>query len=119
MKTTLLSLIFLIVGTFVISAQSSKARKTVEKVGDLYEVTIYYENDTVMQHGFINKNNKLHASWESYYKNGEKKCVAFYDKGKRVGTWFYWYPDSKTKVDYVDNKIVSVEEIPLEDPEKP
>ena len=119
MKTLLFSLVFMFVGTSFLGAQNTKARKTVEKVGDLYEVTIYYENDSIMQHGFITEANKLHASWESYYKNGDKKCIAFYDQGKRVGTWFYWYPNTKTKVEYSDNKIVSVEEIPLGKKENP
>ena len=97
----------------VLFSQEDKVRK-IEPVGDLFEVTIYYENGQVMQHGFLTAENELHASWESYYDNGNRKCVAIYDHGKKVGTWYYWFMDKKTKVVYVDNKIVEVEELPLE-----
>ena len=67
-----------------------------------------------MQHGFLTKENQLHASWESYYENGNRKCIATYDNGVKVGTWFYYYFDKRTKVVYDNNKIVEVEDIPLE-----
>ena len=94
-------------------AQEKKNQKIVP-VGDLFEVTIYYDNGQIMQHGFLNKENKLHASWESYYGNGDRKCIATYDNGVKVGTWFYWYANKKTKVVYLDNKVVETEELPLD-----
>jgi antitoxin component YwqK of YwqJK toxin-antitoxin module len=106
-------LLFLIFFTFFAYSQDKKNQK-IEPVGDLFEVTIYYDDGTIMQHGFLTKESELHASWESYYANGNRKCVAFYDHGKKVGTWYYWFMDKKTKVDYENNKIVKVEEIDLE-----
>ncbi len=95
------------------TAQEKKNQK-IEPVGDLFEVTIFYDNGQIMQHGFLNKDNKLHASWESYYDNGDRKCIATYDDGIKVGTWFYWYADKKTKVVYEDNKIVETTDMPLD-----
>ena len=91
-----------------------KTNQKIEPIGDLFEVTIYYDNGQIMQHGFLTKDNELHASWESYYENGNRKCIATYDHGEKVGTWFYYYYDKRTKVVYDNNKIVSVEEMPLE-----
>ena len=96
-----------------LSAQEKKNQK-IEPVGDLFEVTVYYDNGQIMQHGFLTKENQLHASWESYYENGNRKCIATYDNGVKVGTWFYYYFDKRTKVVYDNNKIIEVEDIPLE-----
>ena len=91
-----------------------KKNQKIEPVGDLFEVTVYYDSGQIMQHGFLNKQNQLHASWESYYENGNRKCIATYDNGVKVGTWFYYYFDKKTKVVYDNNKIIEVEDLPLE-----
>ena len=112
MKKILISLILV----FQISFSYSQERKNqkIEPVGDLFEVTIYYDDGSIMQHGFMTKESELHASWESYYANGNRKCVAIYDHGKKVGTWYYWFMDKKTKVVYENNKIVEVEELEIE-----
>ncbi|MEN8124583.1 MAG: hypothetical protein ABFR32_05575 [Bacteroidota bacterium] len=103
-------ILFLIFFTSNIFGQE-KNRK-IEQVGDLFEVTIYYDNGQIMQHGFLSKNKKLHASWESYYEDGSRKCVAIYDNGVKVGTWFYYDIDKKkTKVIYDNNKIISAEKV--------
>ena len=112
MKKILITALFAMCAVFLM-AQEKKNQK-IEPIGDLFEVTIYYDDGAIMQHGFLTKNNKLHASWESYYPNGNRKCVAIYDHGDKVGTWYYWFMDKKTKVVYENNKIVEVEEINLE-----
>ena len=112
MKKIIISLFFVITCNFTFS-QETKNQK-IEPVGDLLEVTIYYDDGAIMQHGFMTKEHELHASWESYYANGNRKCVAIYDHGKKVGTWYYWFMDKKTKVVYEDNKIVEVEEMDIE-----
>ena len=112
MKKSLIIIVCLFLVT-VGSAQEIRNQK-IEPVGDLFEVTVYYEEGQIMQHGFLDKDNKLHASWESYYRNGNRKCIATYDHGLKVGTWYYWYEDKKTKVVYQNNKVVSVEDLPLE-----
>ena len=107
-------MILLFVLNTAISFSQGKSNQKIEPVGDLLEVTIYYDDGTIMQHGFMTKEKKLHASWESYYQNGNRKCVAIYDNGKKVGTWYYWFMDKKTKVVYENNKIIEVEEMSLE-----
>ncbi|MCB0458757.1 MAG: hypothetical protein R2821_01025 [Flavobacteriaceae bacterium] len=93
--------------TFSLSAQTEKNKK-VEKVGSFYEVTIYYDNGNIMQHGFLTMDNKLHASWESYNEDGTKKCVATYNEGVKTGTWIYWNDGKRTMVTYENNKIIDV-----------
>lgn len=97
-----------------LSAQNKHLPKT-EKKGKLTEVTLYYDNGEIMQHGFYTKSGKLHGGWESYSENGSRKCVAFYDKGVKVGTWYYWNNKKVTKVIYDNNKIVLMEELTDED----
>ena len=112
MKKIIISLIFVITCNFSFS-QVAKNLK-MEPIGDLLEVTIYYDNGEIMQHGFMTKEHELHASWESYYENGNRKCIAIYNHGQKVGTWYYWFMDKKTKVVYENNKIVEVEELEIE-----
>ncbi|MFD1315003.1 toxin-antitoxin system YwqK family antitoxin [Namhaeicola litoreus] len=111
MKTLLFSVL-----TFFIclNAYAQKKNQTITPVGDLFEVTIYYNDGSIMQKGFLNQENQLHASWESFFENGDRKCVATYENGKKVGVWYYWdLNGKKTKVIYQDNKVVSTEEVTL------
>ena len=103
-------LIFFLFLSFTLNAQNEDTIKMVN-LGSLFEVTIYYDNGNIMQHGFLTPDNKLHASWESYYEDGSKKCVATYDKGIKTGVWYYYYNDMTRRVTYADNKIVEVEEL--------
>jgi antitoxin component YwqK of YwqJK toxin-antitoxin module len=107
---SLYSLLVVLFFTSIVHAQEDKIKKIVP-VGNLFEVTIFYENGNVMQHGFLTKEDKLHASWESYNEDGTRQCVATYNNGDKVGVWFYYKGDKKTKVVYDDNKIISVEEL--------
>jgi hypothetical protein len=103
-------LIFFLLSSYFLIAQNEDTIKMVN-LGSLFEVTIYYDNGSIMQHGFLTPDNKLHASWESYYEDGTKKCVATYDKGVKTGIWYYYYNDNTKRVTYEDNKIVNVEEL--------
>ena len=96
--------------SFNFYAQEGIIQKT-KSTGDLTEVTIYYENGAVMQHGFYTAESKLHGSWESFYSNGQKKCLAFYNKGIKTGTWTYWNKNKISKVTYQDNKIINIVEL--------
>src|SRR5210317_824675 len=109
MKKLLLTLAFLLSLTLV-DAQTEDNIKMVQ-LGSLVEVTIYYDNGNIMQHGFMTNDNKLHASWESYYEDGRKKCVAHYDKGYKVGIWYYYFMDKTQRVTYDKNKIIKVEDL--------
>jgi len=114
MKKKLL-LITVLFSFFLVNSQSENNIKMVQS-GSLYEVTIYYNNGEVMQHGFMTPENELHNLWKSYYDDGTIKCKAVYNKGEKVGIWHYYYRNEKAKrVTYEDNKVVKVE---LIDPEK-
>lgn len=82
-----------------------------KKKGKLTEITLYYDNGKVMQHGFYSKYGKLHGGWESYNEDGSRKCIAFYDYGVKIGTWIYWNNSTKTNVIYDNNKIISIENV--------
>lgn len=99
-----------------IYSQNTKLPKT-ETKGDLQEVTLYYENGSIMQHGFYTKDGKLHASWESYNSDGSPKCYATYNYGVKVGVWTYWNENKITKIEYDNDKIVKIEEVEI--PNKP
>lgn len=107
------NLILLIAFMFSVQFLSAQTEDTVKmvKMGSMFEVTIYYDNGNIMQHGFLTDDNKLHGSWVSYYEDGTKKCVATYDKGEKTGIWDYYYNDKIRKVTYENDKIVKVEEL--------
>ena len=91
-------------------SQNTNLLKT-ETKGDLTEVTLYYDNGEIMQHGAYSKIGKLQGEWESYNNDGTRKCIAFYDDGVKVGTWTYWSNGIKTKVTYENNKIISINNV--------
>ena len=104
--------LFLVLFSFtLLTFAQDKKRQKIEKVGELFEVTYYYENGNVLQHGFLSKNKKLHASWESYNEDGTRKCIGFYDNGVKVGPWLFWNNNLRTKVTYENNKIIRVEKL--------
>ena len=100
----------LLLFTSITFAQKTNLPKT-EKKGTLTEVTLYYDNGEIMQHGFYAKSGKLHGGWESYNDDGTRKCIAFYDNGVKVGMWTYWDKGIKTNVIYNNNKIISIEKV--------
>ncbi len=110
------SLFFSVLLCFIsLTAFSQEKNQKIVPVGELFEITIFYNNGNIMQKGFLNKDNKLHASWESFFENGDRKCVATYDNGIKVGVWYYWDLDGKkTKVIYKDNKVISTQEVVLD-----
>jgi len=113
MKKIIFTLIVLFCTSSTYS-QNNKLQKT-EIKGDLIEVTLYYENGTIMQHGFYTEDGKLHESWEFYNSNGSRKCVATYNYGEKVGVWTYWNGNKITKLTYENNKIINIEEFNADD----
>ncbi len=69
--------------------------------------TFYHENGKVQQQGFY-KDGKLHGEWISYNAEGEKIAKGTYDKGIKVGTWFFYDGSNLSEISYNDNKIASV-----------
>lgn len=110
MKKIILVTFIFFTFNFLLAQQESNVKMV--QLGSLFEVTIYYNNGKIMQHGFMTPKNELHDAWSSYYEDGTIKCEAIYDKGKKVGVWHYYYPNEKTKrVTYQDNKVIKVEEL--------
>ena len=50
----------------------------------------------------------LHGEWASFYNDGRKAVSGQYDKGKKVGKWFFWNQGKIREVDFVDNNVVKV-----------
>lgn len=110
----LLLIFTLLLFSVSIYSQTKYLPKT-ETKGDLQEITLYYENGAIMQHGFYTKEGKLHASWESYNLDGTRKCLATYNYGVKIGTWTYWNDNKVTKIEYDNNKVVKIEEFEVKD----
>jgi len=106
MKKILIIAAFLVSGVTAFAQNSDKP--TIEKKGDLYEATYYHENGTVAQTGFYTTDGKLQGEWKSFDANGKKIAVGNYDKGQKVGKWFFWNTNSLSEVDYDTNKIKDV-----------
>ncbi|PTM11835.1 MAG: nicotinic acid mononucleotide adenyltransferase [Bacteroidetes bacterium] len=102
----LLAILFVTVSTY---AQADTNVKT-EKKGDVTGATYYYEDGTVQQEGTFNAKGKLHGTWTSYDVNGNKLAVGKYANNKKVGKWLFWTDGKLTEVDYIDSRIVSVNE---------
>ena len=91
-----------------ITSLSAQEKKSVIKEGThTFKVGYYNEAGNILQEGFI-KNKKLHGEWSSFYKDGRKAVSGQYDKGKKVGKWFFWNQGKIREVDFVDNNVVKV-----------
>ncbi|MDV7186194.1 nicotinic acid mononucleotide adenyltransferase [Lutibacter sp. TH_r2] len=110
MKKIIILFIFFIIA--ITSYAQNTSLKTIEEKGNLLEVKLYYDTGELMQFGFYtNKEKLLHGCWESFNKDGSRQCVAFYNKGIKVGTWMYYKGNEITRVVYENNKITSVEKM--------
>lgn len=97
------------------SAFSQEKRNSYELKGDLIEAVLYHDNGEVAQMGTYDKQGVLHGDWVSFDRNGNKRSVGHYDKGKKVGTWQF-YDDGKMKeVVYEDSRITKVSSYQLTD----
>lgn len=107
MKKIVIVLVMLCVGfTFA----QEKIQPKLEKKGDITMVTYFHDNGEVEQSGTFNADGKLHGEWTSFDTNGKKVAVGNYEKGKKVGKWFFWTDNSLKEVDYIDSRIVNVNE---------
>jgi antitoxin component YwqK of YwqJK toxin-antitoxin module len=97
---------------FCVSAFSQEQKVDYKKIdNDFVQVTYYFadNNSIVEREGFFNEDGKLHGTWISYDILGNKKVIANYNNGKKVGTWTYFKGDKISVVTYEENKIVAVE----------
>ncbi len=86
-------------------AQNVKPK--LEAVGNKVKATYYYESGQIQQVGFY-KDGKLQGEWVSFDLNGNKTAIAKYDKGEKVGKWFFWNDIVLNEVDYSNNRVASV-----------
>lgn len=101
-----LALLFVAASTY---GQADTKFKT-EKKGDLTEATYFYADGKIQQQGTFNAQGKLHGTWTSYDVNGNKLAVGTYENNNKVGKWFFWTHGVLKEVDYLDSRIVSVNE---------
>lgn len=101
-----ISIIAILLVTVSLTAQEQNIKT--EKKGDLTEATYFHANGEISQHGFFNEDGKLQGTWKQYNIEGKKIAVGNYDNGIKVGKWFFWTDNTLKEVDYLDSKIVSV-----------
>jgi len=103
MKTIILSLAIL----FSVGLSAQNDKPVFEKDGDMVRATYYHQNGVVAQTGHFLEG-KLHGKWKMYNVDGKKIALGEYNQGVRTGKWFFWEGEVLKEVDFVDNKIASV-----------
>lgn len=98
-------LILAIVFSTVSTAQENKP--SFEKEGNAIKGTFYFEDGSISQQGYYNKEGKLHGIWKSYDQEGKKIAMGQYTNGIKTGKWFFWQNDKLSEVTYSDNTIAS------------
>jgi len=103
-------LLALVFGFATVQAQEETKKNTYILNGKLIEATLFHDDGAVSQKGFFTKKGIITGEWTSYNRSGEKLAVAQYDKGAKVGTWFFWSDDNTLReVQYTTgSKIASV-----------
>lgn len=100
----LLTICLLSIASFAFSQEN---KPTFKAEGDLVKATYYYEDGTIKTQGYF-KEKKLTGKWISFDKSGNKKQIAYYDNGKKVGKWFVWTTESLKEINYQNNAVASV-----------
>ena len=95
----------LLVFSGVFYAQEVKPK--FEVVDNMVKATYYFDNGQIKQEGFY-LDGKLHGKWISYTEAGTKQTMGEYEKGAKVGKWFFWSTNSLKEVDFDTNKIEEV-----------
>lgn len=93
---------------FSATVMAQDVKPTFEKQGNLIKGTFYFENGTVRQQGFYNKEGILHGEWKSYNTTGEKIAMGQYENGVKTGKWFFWSENKLSEVNYSENQIADV-----------
>lgn len=106
MKKIIILLVALICAAGLFAQEQEK--RTLEKNGDVIETKIFHENGIVSQVGQYTLDGKLQGTWVSYDLNGNKTAIANYNKGEKVGIWYFYQGDVLHEVNYNNNKIAKV-----------
>ena len=105
-KYILIALVF--IGTTVVAQNVNQPK--LETKGTLTVATYFYDNGSVQQEGAFNKNGVLEGLWTSYDFKGNKLSQGNYTNGIKTGKWFFWTENSLKEVDFVNSKIMNVNE---------
>lgn len=106
MKNIILTFTIVLFSTLIF-AQDTLTKKLI-KNGDLIEVQIFHEKGIVSQEGQYTLDGKLQGTWVSYDLKGNKTAIANYNKGEKVGVWYFYQGDVLHEVNYNNNKIAKV-----------
>ncbi|MCI2229347.1 nicotinic acid mononucleotide adenyltransferase [Polaribacter sp. MSW13] len=100
---------FLAICIFCLTAvgYSQDKQPTYSVEGDLVKATYYYDNGAIKTQGYF-KDKKLTGEWVRFDKSGNKKQIAYYDNGKKVGKWFVWSKETLKEINYQNNAVVNV-----------
>ena len=100
--------IAILVALFIGSIAFSQHKNVqLEEVNGLVKATYLFINGNIEQQGFF-KDGKLDGIWTSYDESGNKKSVAEYKDGVKVGKWFFWNGNNLSEVDFSRNTIADV-----------
>ncbi len=102
------NLVMILTLMFATTIFAQEVKPTFEKQGNQIKGTFFYEDGTVRQSGFYNKEGKLHGEWKSYDATGKKIAMGQYYNGVKTGKWFFWSADKLSEVNYTDNQIAEV-----------
>lgn len=104
-----ISILALFLGTAFGFSQEEK-KVSVEEVNGKLQATYYHDNGTVAQQGEFCKGGKLQGEWISYDTEGNRVAIGNYKDGQKVGKWFFWSGQTLKEVDFINSKIVKVNE---------
>ncbi|MFV0249031.1 MAG: toxin-antitoxin system YwqK family antitoxin [Tenacibaculum sp.] len=93
---------------FAFASVQAQVKPKFEKAGELVKVSYFYDNGKIKERGFF-KDKKLHGTWFSFDKEGNKIAIAHFKNGKKVGKWLMWYKDGLREIDYQNNSVASVQ----------
>lgn len=103
MKNVFLSLVMIV---FVGQLTAQENNVTYKSSKKQTEITTYYDNGQVKEHGFFNKEGALDGNWVQYDEAGNVMVQGEYADGMKVGKWLFWKGDTLKEVDFQANKIV-------------
>ncbi|WP_395074507.1 toxin-antitoxin system YwqK family antitoxin [Flavobacterium sp.] len=89
----------------IIYAQSIEPKYEIE--GNLVKATYFHDNGNIKQEGFY-KDGKVHGKWISYSESGSKISLGEFNKGQKIGKWFFWNQNSLSEVDYNNSRVADV-----------
>ncbi|MFT7072528.1 MAG: hypothetical protein ACJAX3_001507 [Patiriisocius sp.] len=114
MKNIILVIAVLFSGSMMNAQECSKtcAKKEIKNSyvqdGAIIKATLFHGNGEVAQTGTYTKANKLEGKWISFDAEGNKTAIAYYDAGKKVGTWLFYQGTTLKEVSYDKDAIAAV-----------